>query len=141
MIQVAKGEPGAVYWAVDLEREHLTATTPEEAMEEWVDEQYPNVALAFPATVQAHGFARMEVTERWKDSMAERCRETMMEHFEEEFGRQGGDPYSEDTPAQIGAARAFVDAYLADCHAWYEPTGEVVTVDVVVPPGADFPRA
>ena len=98
-------------YSCDDDAETLTATTPEEAVKDYLDEAGTGLAV-----LNVYGYRRRGLDEIEPALNPEHIVEEILEALDEEYS--GGDESSEATPAMLKAAEALVAAIRADYKVW-----------------------
>lgn len=111
----------AQFWSCRDDDEILTHTEIEEAVGAFLDDVYPDR----PATVTVYGYA-VRVVDR--EHYAERALDNLLEDLHEEYGDPNRYPSDSITESMRAAARAFLEAVLAEYRVW---TCEKVCEEVV----------
>jgi hypothetical protein len=105
--KVLKPEPSFYSCAEDSER--LTCTTPDEAIEEFIDQLWGDQPL--PASITVYGWRRTALEPAsWINA---RAIEMVLENLDEDFGDPDGDATDVTEPMKA-AAKVFVDAVAAE---------------------------
>jgi hypothetical protein len=100
----------ADYYTCNEAAESFSCTHPDEAIEEWLD----NVGED-PEAVTVYAYARNKISQHDQVLAADDVLTRLLDSLDEEYG--GPDP-SYSTPKMEEAARAFVDAVVAEYHVW-----------------------
>lgn len=98
----------ATFWSCEEGQERLIHTTIKDAIEDYVDQMYPDTA---PESLKVYGYAPMEVTDvEWHSRWV---LDKLLIRLDEEYGDPDGD-YSGETEAMKAASLEFVGKVLQD---------------------------
>lgn len=120
----------AKFWSCDRDEEILTATSPDEAIEDYLDQwgaEDLREAVETNAELTVHGYAPMDVgpVSRWTSHWGPLS--GLLESIDEEYGNPYGDP-DPPTEAMLRAEESFVRAVIDEYESW---SCEVVTEETV----------
>ena len=102
-----------IYYSTSLENERMTAESPEEAVEEMLEDAHSDGI--WPDAVQTYAYVPMEA-HGWPLHASD-----LLEHIIEEIDEEYGDPDEapEPTPVLVEAAREFCAVLRAEYRVWW----------------------
>ena len=114
--QEGVGQRVATLWSCSPEADLLTSSDPEDAVTDWLENEYSGDLADVPDKVTVYGFAPMLITH----PCGYECNvlDDLLEVLDEEYGDQVDGEPTKQTEGMQKAAHIFVASVLKEYHVW-----------------------